>query len=237
LGERDAPRGAARAARIAYQHIAEFPELANALKCDFPTLPHVPTFQYLATVLAERGATDEAIAVCRQAIQFGLADGTKGGFEGRIARIQQAAKNPNRRQLAAAREPPDLTRPATGLKSASKSFTIGFKVAGVSHDGRQEVIRKYLLDGDPLFFAREPENVYDPNAIQVRLANGLQIGYVPKGKNIRSYEEEPAATNADLARLLDAKAEYEARCWHILRSDEGPTLGVFLVGHVGQARD
>ena len=46
-------------------------------------------FPYLATVLTEDGHYDEAIEVCRKAINFGLDDGTKSGFAGRIERIRK----------------------------------------------------------------------------------------------------------------------------------------------------
>lgn len=74
----------------ARQHLNEFPNLAVALKREFGgTLPRVPTFQNLATVLTEDGAFEEAISVCEAAFAQGLNDGTRSGFEGRIARIRR----------------------------------------------------------------------------------------------------------------------------------------------------
>lgn len=74
----------------ARQHLHEFPNLAVALKREFGgTLPRVPTFQNLATVLAEDGAFKRAIAVCEAALAQGLKDGTRSGFDGRIARIRR----------------------------------------------------------------------------------------------------------------------------------------------------
>lgn len=74
----------------ARRHVQEFHTLAPALKREFSgVLPRVPTFQMLATVLAEDGAFDEAIEVCRVALGLGLEDGTQSGFEGRIARIRR----------------------------------------------------------------------------------------------------------------------------------------------------
>jgi hypothetical protein len=72
----------------ARQHVDEFSGLADPLKREFDgKLPRVPTFEYLATVLVEEGQYDDAIAVCQKALSFGLDDGTKSGFEGRIERI------------------------------------------------------------------------------------------------------------------------------------------------------
>jgi hypothetical protein len=74
---------------IAWKHIEEFPKLAGPLKSDDEngSLPHVPTFQLLATLLTEKGEYDKAIEVCKKAIEFGLDDLTKKGYEGRIHRI------------------------------------------------------------------------------------------------------------------------------------------------------
>jgi hypothetical protein len=75
------------------QHLAEFSELAPNLKDEFSdSLPQVPTYQYLTTVLVEDGRFDEAIQVCQEALKYGLDDGTKYGFQGRIDRIQKKQK-------------------------------------------------------------------------------------------------------------------------------------------------
>lgn len=69
-------------------HLEEFPAIAKELKDEFDgSLPRVPTFQYYATLLTEIGEFEKAINVCKKAISFGLDDGTKGGYQGRIERI------------------------------------------------------------------------------------------------------------------------------------------------------
>ncbi|RUO43665.1 hypothetical protein CWE15_00230 [Aliidiomarina taiwanensis] len=71
------------------QHVAEFEQIAAPLKQhNRGKLPQVLTFQNYANLLLEDKRFDEAIAVCRQAISFGLDDKTQTGFEGRIARIE-----------------------------------------------------------------------------------------------------------------------------------------------------
>jgi hypothetical protein len=81
--------------KYARQHVSEFPRLADPLRKDFTfedgSLPRVPTFQYLATVLAEDGDFQGAADVCRVALWYNLHDNTRGGFKGRIARIQKQA--------------------------------------------------------------------------------------------------------------------------------------------------
>ena len=80
--------------------------------------------------------------------------------------------------------------------------TIRLAIVGVSHsnnDGtsRQARIRQ-LEVGDNLELAREPDNLYDPNAVMVRSEAG-QIGYVA-----RAHAEK-------LAPMLDAGAEFEVK--------------------------
>lgn len=70
-------------------HYIEFEKIAPILKDEMRgTLPRVTTFQQLSTVLVELGMHDCAIQVCERALEYGLRDGTKSGFEGRIRRIR-----------------------------------------------------------------------------------------------------------------------------------------------------
>lgn len=85
------PEMAQICSRVAEMHIAEFPQIARPLKSDMDgILPRVTTFQHYATLLTEQSRFDRAIEVCETAIRFGLHDGTKSGFEGRIERIKKA---------------------------------------------------------------------------------------------------------------------------------------------------
>ena len=77
---------------VARLHLKEFAEMAPVLRADMGgVLPRVPTFGQLATVLVEDGRFDEAVTVCETALAFGLHDGTKADFPGRLARIRKSA--------------------------------------------------------------------------------------------------------------------------------------------------
>jgi hypothetical protein len=90
--KRQDPQMRALCIETAKQHIQEFATIASALRDDLGGwLPRVSTFTNFATVLAEDGKFAEAIAVCKEAMRYGLHDGTKGGFRGRITRIENAA--------------------------------------------------------------------------------------------------------------------------------------------------
>ncbi|MEK5272594.1 hypothetical protein NSR00_17935 [Aeribacillus sp. FSL K6-8394] len=51
--------------------------------------PRIPSFQRLAIIYEKLGKYEDAINVCNIAISYGLHDGTKGGFEGRIERLKK----------------------------------------------------------------------------------------------------------------------------------------------------
>lgn len=80
--------GAHILASIAERHIKEFSEIKSKLPKK-GNGARVPTFQKYATFLTETHQYDRAIAVCQEAIDHHLDDGTKGGFKERIRRISK----------------------------------------------------------------------------------------------------------------------------------------------------
>lgn len=85
-----------------------------------------------------------------------------------------------------------------------------FMVAGVHYEGRWEVIRRHVSEGDVVYLARDPENKFSRNAIEVRLKNGMQIGFVP---------EDFAP---DLAPLLDRGCPHTAYVTKVLTGGRAP---------------
>lgn len=80
---------ATECARLSETHLGEFAQISPELLQEFGTMPRVPTFQNYATLLTEQGDFDRAVWVCELAKHYGLDDGTKSGFDGRIARIRK----------------------------------------------------------------------------------------------------------------------------------------------------
>jgi len=95
-----------------------------------------------------------------------------------------------------------------------------FMVAGVHHEGRAEVIRQYVNYGDQVFLIRDRQNEYSKNAIEVRLKNGMQIGYMPEDDAI------------DLAPLFDKGCSHRAYITKILTGGRAPipVVQTFLYG-------
>lgn len=83
---------------ICKRDIELFPKFRDAWfsrNPDYKFLPRIPSFQRLIQVYEKRNQLEEAIKVCELAIQYGLDDGTKGGFEARLQKLkkkQQQAK-------------------------------------------------------------------------------------------------------------------------------------------------
>lgn len=57
---------------------------------------------------------------------------------------------------------------------------LDFPVVGVPYENRHAVIRRFAKPNCPVYLVREPTNRYDNNAVMVLLAEGYQIGYVPR---------------------------------------------------------
>lgn len=78
--------------KLAVAHIAAFDPIRKKFLQKYDILPRVPTFQYLATAYTEEEKYEKAIDVCEKAIAFGLHDGTKSDYAGRIERIKKKAQ-------------------------------------------------------------------------------------------------------------------------------------------------
>ena len=85
-----------------------------------------------------------------------------------------------------------------------------FMVAGVRYEGRPEIIREYVDEGDTVFLARDRKNKYSRNAVEVRLRNGFQIGYVPEDDVV------------DIAPLLDQGCPHNALVTKMLTGGRSP---------------
>lgn len=88
-GRRKEPEMRALFKKLAIEHVEKFESIREPLLKDTGMLPHVPTFQYLATVYTEEKEYEKAIDVCEKAIAFGLHDWTKGDYQARIERIKK----------------------------------------------------------------------------------------------------------------------------------------------------
>lgn len=73
------------------------------------------------------------------------------------------------------------------------------KVAGVTFEGRQDII-KNLEAGTALLFERDPENKFDKNAVKV-IAEGKHIGFLPKGNWVANEMDQGVRFNAVISQI------------------------------------
>lgn len=85
-----------------------------------------------------------------------------------------------------------------------------FMVAGVHYEGRGDIVRQYVEEGEQVFLARDRNNKFSRNAVEIRLSNGFQIGYVP---------EDDAS---EMARLLDQGCLHIAYVKKVLNGAKAP---------------
>ena len=100
------------------------------------------------------------------------------------------------------------------------SDPIDSKVAGVTFEGRQTVVRR-LRPGEVLQLVREPDNPHDPDAIKVLRKNGDQVGYVEKQLALDMQWHFQASVAPRVAEVVQVTGE-ESR---------GQSLGVVIRIH------
>jgi len=70
------------------EDIKQLPEFLDTWKNEYGDIVRCPSVQQLAIIYEKNEKFQEAIDLCNYAINLGLDDGTKGGFQGRIKRLE-----------------------------------------------------------------------------------------------------------------------------------------------------
>jgi hypothetical protein len=116
-----------------------------------------------------------------------------------------AAREADRRQVQAEKQ-----REREERERNRSIFSVNFMVAGVHYENRPQVIERHAWDEDRVFLARDLKNRYSRNAVEVRLSNGMQIGFVPEDDAV------------DVAPLLDMGCLHHAYMTKILTGGRVP---------------
>jgi hypothetical protein len=111
----------------------------------------------------------------------------------------------------------------------ARNRTLGswnFMVAGVRHEGRTSIISKHVRPDDIAYLKRDRKNKFSRHAVEVRIKNGLIVGYVPE-----DYAQE-------IAPLLDNGCRHEAFFSKVLTGGQAPipVVQAYLYG-VGSSVD
>jgi HIRAN domain len=156
-------------------------------------------------ILSDATVTDEERDDLYAAIETALPLDIRADVRGRRRTRQDADREQRRIERDAARVAAREAR----LRDTPLE-TWDFMVAGSLYEGRPAVIERYARIGDPVYLARDPANRFSANAIEIRLPNGMQIGFVPE-------------TDArDMARELDSGCPHRAYLKKILAGRRAP---------------
>ena len=169
----------------------------------------LPAIDFLRTtlerILADGRITTEERKALQKAVERVLPTELREKAKGRRVAAALLGKAREQEDKAAVRaratEERERNRPV---------HSANFMVAGVVYEGRSELVDKYLRSGQNVFLARDPRNVYDSNAIEIRVREGFQIGYVPRDDA------------KEMAPLLDAGCMQTAYCTKILNGRRAP---------------
>lgn len=67
-----------------------FPNYAPLMKNSYGSLPRIVTFSRLIGIYEKCGRKQDAILLCKKAIEYGLTDNTKGGFPAKLAKLEKS---------------------------------------------------------------------------------------------------------------------------------------------------
>ncbi len=160
----------------------------------------LPSISYLTAtvkqVLSTGSITDEQLCSVYRAIEKILPPD-----------VRETARSARQKLEIAERAKLDLERP-TVKASPDDGWTdqnyFDFMVAGVRHENRAVIIADHVTPETRIALVRDHRNAFSPNAIEIRIQTGEQIGFVPE------------LDARELAPLLDRGATYEARIKKIL---------------------
>jgi len=171
------------------------------------------------TVLADGRVSPQECAWLQKAVETVLPREERD-----LAALRRREAVAEERQLAA-EEKERLAEQRAELRRLNRPITrFDVMVAGVLHEGRAVVIERFVAELDTVYLAREPKNPFSPNAIAVRLTNGLDIGYIP----------ETEAVN--LAPVLDQGALHSAVVKKILHGRRAPIPVIWGELYASQAQ-
>jgi hypothetical protein len=156
-------------------------------------------------VIADGKITPEERRDLYRAIETVLPPDIRQSVRGTRTSAERLAKQEARSQKELARA---AAREEQGRTDPVESWD--FMVAGCWYEGRGLVIRQHAEPNDVAYLIRDRANRYSRNAVEVRLSNGMQCGFVP---------EEHAV---DMAPLLDAGHRHRAYIKKILGAGRAP---------------
>ena len=131
--------------------------------------------QTVRRIIEDGKVTDEERIELYQAIEKILPTDIREAVRGKRRAIEDAAEAADREERDAESQ---LERDAKRRSRPIGSWN--FMVAGCRYEDRPAAIRDYAIPGDRAYLVRDRGNRFSKNAVEVRLQNGAQAGYVPE---------------------------------------------------------
>lgn len=202
-----------------------------------------------------RGNSTPAVAYLREAVEEVLADGRVTDEERawlqkaietvlpreereRAAMRRREAAADDRLKLAANRQA-EKERMAEKKRRSRPIASFDFMVAGVHHEGRRAVVRRFVRDDCRVYLARDLENPHSSNAIAIRLKSGFEIGYVPESQAARlaPFLDDGAHHIARVKKVLQGRSVPIPVVWGDLLSADAPVRGSVGPSETPQRRE
>jgi len=162
-------------------------------------------FHTVERIVADGNVTLQERKELYRAIETILPRDLRSPVRSRRLEVEKAATDQARAQREAAKR--------ARREEKERSMPVGswnFMVAGVRYEGRPEVITRYAAPEDTAYLIRDRENRYSRNAVEVRLSNGMQIGFVPEDYAI------------EVAPFLDSGLPHDAFITKVLTGGRSP---------------
>jgi hypothetical protein len=156
-------------------------------------------------IIADGTVTLEERKELWRAIEVVLPPDVRAAVTGVRKEQERAEREESRARQQAVKEE---TRAAAQLNRPMRTWN--FMVAGVRYEGRPRVIKRFCNPDDNVYLARDKANGFSGNAVEIRLQNGMQIGFVPEDYAVQ------------IAPLLDSGHLHYAWVTKILTGGKSP---------------
>jgi hypothetical protein len=177
--------------------------LLDHRETDLPAREHL--YSVVESIIADGRITYAERMDLYRAIEAILPSDLRAAVRGRRTARDAADREARRVQAAGEKE--------AKAQARERNRPLGqwnFMVAGCRYEGRPQVIEDYASPGDQAYLVRDRQNRFSRHAVEIRLPNGMQIGFAPEDDAI------------EIAPLLDEGLPHVAFITKILTGGRSP---------------
>jgi hypothetical protein len=195
------------------EQLRQWLEVDRSVDVDFPACAFL--YEVVDTIAADGEISEEELDRLVLAIERVLPSDVRLAARQRRRRYREARKREKSARRAKERAELRATRLAERQRSKPLHYA-DFVIAGACRSEERREGCESLDVGDAVILEREPSNRHDSNAILVLSEDGSELGYVPRTEA------------SEMAALLDAGAEADARVKKLLHTHDDYVLPVVI---------